>query len=421
MTKKQSFLLICALVGGTLVVPTVGAQSLSAEERAKKIYEQLTGTKVAADSPALAQMISAIKAGNARGAAEIATANPSFLNITVRQMATKISTRELSITSDFNDFTATIMGVVRDESDARELLYGDFQYRADASKVTVPSNITTDILNSNNHYVALDNKQTDIAASLIRVNGQQLSRPGANNTFTAVANPDPAGILTSRAFLGAHADMGTNRRLVEYTMKAFMCLSMPEWADSNGSDARIGRDIDRFPGGSHTQFLNTCKACHTGMDGFRGAFANWDFANGRAQNGTITPFQCSNAQSAVACKMNNVGNIAYPQGFVTTDNSWVNHTLREDGKNLKLLGFRAPAGINIQSGRGVQSFGRMIAESERFGQCMSLKVFEAVCRQKVDWTLNMPMLSEFGKQFENSKYNMKELFETIAADSRCSG
>ncbi len=423
--KKHSFLLSILLFSVSMGISfTSYSQSMSPEEKAKKLFERLTGTKIASDNPVLAQMAQMIQSNNYRGAAQLATQNPNFLNLTVRQMATKISTRELSIFSPFNDFAASFMGVTRDQSDARELLYGNFYYMGDPARLTgqnIPSNIQTDLVLSNNHYEALNNRVLDIGSVLMRVNGQQIAQPGANNTFTLVANPDPAGILTSRAFLGAHASGGTNRRLVEYTFKAFMCLNMTEIADSNASDARIGRDIDRFPGGDHNQFQNTCKACHTVMDGFRGAFAAHDFIQNRVQLGSVTPFQCTTGQSSVACKMNNPGNIAFPQGYITTNTSWVNHSLRQDGKNLALLGFRTTGGTNIIGGNGVQSFGRMIAESERFSQCMSQKVYEAVCRQKIDWSTNINMLKEFAQGFETSRYNLKSLFETIAIDPRCSG
>ncbi len=195
---------------------------------------------------------------------------------------------------------------------------------------------------------------------------------------TLAPNPDPAGVLTSRAFIQAHADAGTNRRLVEYLFRNFMCVPIQEWADSGASDLRIGRDIDRFPGGDHTVFQNTCKACHTVMDGFRGAFARWDFRNGNAINASLAGTGRAGADAdgnMVSRKMNKNNNV-YSGGYVTTDDSWVNNAIR--ASNVSLFGWRAPVAGPTN---GVQGLGRLIANSQRFSQCMAEKVFDVVCKK----------------------------------------
>ena len=78
--------------------------------------------------------------------------------------------------------------------------------------------------------------------------------------------------------MAAHAIAGTNRRLVEYSFREFTCMPIDKWADASGPDTYIGRDVDRFPGGVHQKFTTTCRACHSGMDSLRGAFARYTFS-----------------------------------------------------------------------------------------------------------------------------------------------
>lgn len=390
-------------------------QTVNSTDRAKKLFERLTSIKIAATDPRLAQMANLISEKKIIEAAKIATSDPSFLNLTVKQMSLKLSTREETIQPDFNDFSAAFIGITRDQRDARELLTGNFYYMGDSNQLSgqnIPSDLATDFLNSNNHYKALDNGIIDIGKVLIRVSGQKII--GNNNTV--IDNPDPAGVLTSRSWISSHAIAGTNRRNIEFTFREFLCLPIEEWADTGASDIRIGRDIDRFPGGDHNKFQTSCKGCHTGMDGFRGAFAFWDFQNNRAVN-TMALNPTRTPASNVTQKMNQ-NNTVFPSGFVSVDNSFVNNTLRPNGANVALIGWR---GDNISNGNGVSQFGKLIANSKRFSQCLSLKVYESVCRKKIKASLNKDMLEEFGNKFEQSQYNILNLYHVVSTDSRCSG
>ncbi len=410
----------------TILTSQAFAQDRTPRGEAHWMLERLTGVKYPATSPLITQMAEKIAAGDKLGAAEIATSQPAFLNVNVKQMALQMSTRDETIREPFNDFAAAFMGVARDRSDARELLYGNFYYAAtDASRipagVTIRSDLVADLLRSNNHYVDLENNNVDIGAALVRVNGQQI----LNSNTTSIPNPDPAGVLTSRAFLGAHALAGTNRRLVEYTFRQFMCVSIQEWADGQASDLRIGRDVDRFPGGDHEKFLSTCKTCHTVMDGFRGAFAKWDFvenvgavhADNGATNGNLRP---NTDQRGVMAKMNRNDFVQYPGGYISTDDSFVNNANR--GANATRFGWRgmAPDTSDLASRTtGVHAFGRLVANSQRFSQCMAKRVWNQVCRIELSPTEMETVLVSLGLQFEMQKYDLRELFEIVATHPKC--
>ncbi|WP_413291047.1 hypothetical protein [Bdellovibrio sp. HCB337] len=397
------------------VKPNISAGEPTAmESRARKLYERITGTKLPVDSPIIAQMADMIGKGNLLGAAQEATKDPNFYNITVKLMAMELSTRDETIKTPFNDFAAGIIGVTRDQTDARELLTGNFYYQG--SGTNIRSNLIPDLLISNNHYADLETNRVDLAANLVRVEGQVI----ATSATASVASPDPAGVLTSRTFMGEHALMGTNRRLVEYTFREFMCVPLSEWADGGASDARIGRDIDRFPAGDHMKFQTSCKGCHTVMDGFRGAFAKWDYdgmgikhsavnTRGGAANYTI-----ASDAAGIVTKMNK-NNTVFPSGYITTNDSFVNHATRT--ANAEMFEWRGAAA----GGNGVKAFGTVVANSRRFSQCMAKRVFKAVCRKELDAVKNRDLLKKWGDEFETSGYKLKSLFESISTKPECLG
>lgn len=394
---------------------SVGEPSVT-ELNARKLYQRLTGAKVPVDSPVIAQMVELLNKGDRLGAAKLATKDPNFLNITVKLMALEMSTRDETIKTPLNDFVAGFVGSTRDQKDARELLTGNFYYHG--SGPNIRSNPVDDILAFNNHYADLERFRVNLAENLVRVEPQVI----ATSKTTTVPNPDPAGLLTSRAFIFAHALAGTNRRLVEYTFRQFMCVPLSEWADTGASDARIGRDIDRFPAGDHMTFLTSCKGCHTVMDGFRGAFAKWEFGGYTIQHSSISTsstitdpaFQLSADPNGIVPKMNKNRNI-FPSGHETVNDSFVNNATRP--ANAELFGWRG----NTAGGNGVKDFGAMIANSRRFSQCMAKRVFKTVCRKELDPITSKEKLKAWGDEFEASGYRMQGLFESIAVKPECLG
>lgn len=407
----------------------VMAQTQAQKDDAKWIYERITGVKWAADHPLITQAATMVAAGQRAEVAALATQQPQFLNVTVKNFALEMSTRDETIRIPLNDFAATIMGVVRDNTDARELLYGNFFYVGDPARIPAsipnviadPNEMGRRVLSSNEHYEALDSKNNrlDVGSVLMRVNGQRLVEnviqvQNQPDQYVIVANPDPGGVLTSRTFIEAHAVAGTNRRPVEYTFRQFMCLPLEQWADALSSDVRIGRDIDRFPGGDHVKFQTSCKSCHTVMDGFRGAWARWDFDNNRALQTTVR--QGASDGNRVLNKLNR-NNTVYPGGYVTTNDSWVNHAVR--GVNATQFGWRGLDKVTpVNTGIGVNAFGRLVANSQRFSTCMAKRVFKSVCRKELSDS-EIATYSSLGTQFESLNYNMRNLYQIAALHPRC--
>lgn len=425
------------------VVSPASNQIDTYREQARRLVERLTGIVIPIDHPMILRVRDRLAAQDSIGAAKIVTGDltasepghPDFLNTMVKQMAMKMSNREETIRAPLNDFAAAFIGVTRDERNAQELLTSDFYYMADPAKAAVRNNFFRDLLVTNNHYEDLERGQWDLGKILVRVpsseapasapRGQQIAT-SESGSFTP--NPDPAGVLTSRAFMAAHAIAGTNRRMIEYTFREFMCIPMIEIADTSASPARIGRDVDRIPGGDQTKFETSCKGCHTIMDGYRGAFAHFDFAsttinnvnynfirNTLVNNGSDFGFP-DNTRDAngTVYKMNHNNNV-FPNGYVIVDDSFVNNAV--GNKNKDVFGW---VGSNRLGGVGAAQFGRMLADSERFPQCMAKRVFDSVCAPdiKSDSRMN-PTIIELANKFKSSGYNFRTLFQEAAVHPDC--
>jgi len=262
---------------------------------------------------------------------------------------------------------------------------------------------------------------------------------------TQVVEPsETAGLLTSRAWMQAHAVAGTNRRLVEFTFKEFLCTPIEKWSDTTGSDAFIGRDIDRFPAGSHTKFTNNCRSCHTRMDPLRGAFAYFTFGNNMIKHSfvvdriaadqredaqgnenkmatglqpgdpALTQLPSLGSVAFVTKKMNHNQNV-FPGGRVITDNSFENSALDPWGQAY--FGWRGPT-----KGKGVKEFGAMVANSEQFSRCMARRVFASVCKREPQ-SFDDKVIKESAKEFAdaNNGYKLDYLFKKIVTTPNCLG
>lgn len=395
-----------------------------ARMRAQQIHARLTGLNTPLSHPMLKQMETLIAQGNlmdaagvAVGASGLGTGDPNFFNITVRDFAARMSTREESINSPLSDFIATVVGSIRDDLDARQLLIGDFYYRGDPSKAAVSVDLVADLLTSNRHYKELEDNRFNLAKVLEKVNGQMLF-----NGQAAVTNPDPAGLLTTRGFMEAHATAGTNRRLIEYSFREFLCIPIEKWADSLGPDNYVGQDVDRFPGGDHNKFRSTCRACHSVMDSLRGAFARFTFANNFTKNTLVMPMgssqndddpqSMSQNPAYVAAKMNQNSDV-FALGYRTLDDRFFNNATQ--GLNAQYFGWP-----DKTSGNGVRQLGEMIANSTAFPKCMATRVFRSVCKREPTEIENS-IITAAAEDFKTKNYNFKCLFQKIITEPNCLG
>ena len=237
----------------------------------------------------------------------------------------------------------------------------------------------------------------------------------------------------------AHAVAGTGRRIVEYSFREFLCTPIDKWSDSSGSDAPIGRDIDRFPGGSHSKFTTSCRACHSRMDPLRGAFAYLTFSNSFPKYSLLVPNLAANANEdnsmGMATGLRNgdpaltnlpsQGNVAFvakkynhndhmfPGGRVIIDDSFSNAAIDTWGQNY--FGWRGKT-----TGRGMKEFGTMIGNAEQFSRCMAKRVFHTLCKREAQ-SFDDDLIKKSAQEFESNGYKLDYLFRRIVVTPNCIG
>ncbi|UXR63099.1 hypothetical protein EZJ49_08420 [Bdellovibrio bacteriovorus] len=239
--------------------------------------------------PELKKVAELISQNNDRGAANYITTTPDFLNVQVKNLSLRLSNKDESVKVPFNDFSALVVGVVRDNADFRDILTADYSY--EVRGVANDTDERTRYINQNN-YTPIETTYLDMTNKgiLVKNSSQKLVRNFWDTEDTQAnykagpvvalgTNPEAAGVFTTRTFAERNLSGGTNRRAVEFSLKQFLCVSMAEAADSSASDQYVGRDVERFPAGDHNKYLTSCKSCHSVMDGMRGAFAKMEYVN----------------------------------------------------------------------------------------------------------------------------------------------
>ncbi len=251
-----------------------------------------------------------------------------------------------------NDYTATVIGMVRDDVAFNTALSADILYTVNAGGLPAVS------ATSNDHYAQRrdqrrqpeDGAEADDAVADLRHSGRR--RPRASS---------PRAPRREAFFID-----GTNRAMFRFTMINHMCRDMEQVLDTTLPPDRIRQDVARSPGGDSRIFLNNCIGCHSGMDPMAQAFAYYDFDDDRRASASSTP--PGTVQPEVLHQPHN-----FTPGFVTPDDNWENRW--RHGQN-SLLGW---SGALPGNGAGAKSMGEELANSHAFAQCQVEKVFKAVC------------------------------------------
>lgn len=366
-----------------LIFFTQAAKADDAETESRAIFRRLTGTSLTPNDPRLTQMTTAVRQGNVLAAARIASDDKNFYAVTLRNWAAPWSLKDGSPAAPFDDMQATAIGVVRDQLDGRLLLTGKFRYASTQGGLPAESPL------NNDHYQAIDDRGVDLKTTLTRRDGQLQSLPEA------------AGVLTSRAFQAEYVSAGTNRRATVYAFKNFLCTPIEVWRDPGLPEGYIRRDVNRSPAGNPAAFQRECRTCHAPMDAMTGAFAHFDFAGGQIQY--YGPFN-------FPPKYNQNG-ATFPDGYVTSDDSWENFATRHHNVSF---GWRGPL-----KGQGIESFAKMLADSKGFSTCMVKRAFQATCRREL-MPQDQAFVSQMADTLEADRYNLRLLFEKIATSSNCS-
>jgi len=362
------------------------AQQRDDIDRARRMHDRLAG--VPPSEPTLAAMATQIGNGRADLAAEIAMENPAFYNVVLRNFVTPWTNEDQTVFAPLNDYTATVIGMIRDDVPFDLVLSGDIIYTG-ANNLVTPNYQHT----SNAHYEALEAAGIDLSDDTLLVRREQSQLPG-----TQLSPSDTAGVTTTRQAAMAFFSAGTNRAMWRFTSMNYLCRDLEQMNDISRPGDRIRQDVTRSPGGDSEIFLNTCFGCHAGMDGLAGAYAyyDWDEDQERLVHtpGSVQDKYVQNANT-------------FPFGFVTTDNSWVNYW--REGQNAN-LGWRGTS----DRGFGAKSMGEEVAASRAFSVCQVEKVFEHVCFRPPKNQADRDAIESIADQFETNGYRMKSVFAAAA-------
>jgi hypothetical protein len=377
---------ICA---GALAL--VGANALAAgpnADQATRIYNRVAGVP-----PSAAQLAQMTGSSDAVSAALVATNDPAFYNNTIRNLAAPWTNRDQSVFVPLNDYTATVIGMVKDNVPFNTLLSADLVYTGDGTSgepAYSPAN--------NAHYDALDSNNVDLSQHL--VSKTQSALLGIPATATA-------GVMTTRGAASAFFINGTNRAMFRFTMLNHLCNDLQLVMDITRPPDRIRQDVTRSPGGVSTLFLTNCIGCHSGMDPMAQAFAFYNFTATDATT-TDTTGQLVYTAGQVQPKYH-INNTNFPQGFNTMDDAWENRW--RTGPN-QILGWNTTL---PGSGNGAKSLGTELESSATFASCQVTRVFKDVCLRAPNSSADFTQINSMISSFQSHNYSLRQVFAEGAA------
>lgn len=366
-------------------------------DQAKRIHDRLTGT------PPSATLLNQLATMTALDAARLSI-DPSnaeskgFYNVTLKNFATPWTNRDQTVFAPLNDYTATVIGMIRDNVPFNTLLSADLIYVGAGSGISAYSN--TD----NNNYQDLEDTDADLRSSSTLVSRSQSS-------VTGLPAQAVAGIITTRAAAEAFFIDGTNRAMFRFTMLNHLCHDMETVQDTSRPPDRIRQDVSRSPGGDSRTFLNNCIGCHSGMDPMAQAFAYYNFAypSVNAKDAGQLVYTGPGSASAQVEPKYTINSDNFKPGYVTPDDHWDNRWRQGPNKGL---GF---SGSLPGSGTGAASLGQELANSDAFAQCQVEKVFKAVCFRAPGNSADRSAVSSIVGTFKSGNYSMREVFAQTAA------
>lgn len=379
---------ICLLLSAPLA-------DAGAREQARRMYDRIAG--VPPTDGELARMLAIMDPDDdnetdspalARQAAAVALESPGFYRVTLKNLFTPWSNEEQTVFADLNDFTATLIGLVRDDADFRRALYDDVLYVGNQAGLPPYSSA------NNDHYVALEQSGADLAEALVETRQSYLPAGGS------------AGVMTTRAAAKAFFVAGTNRAMLRFTLLNFLCNDLEQLKDNTGTPDRIRQDVSRSPGGDSRLFMNNCVGCHAGMEPLAQAYAYYDWSG---EEGTPDGQILYTPGTVQRKYLINADTFRY--GYVTPDDRWDNYWRK--GQNAALGWDETLPG----AGRGASSMGQELAHSEAFAQCQVKHVFETVCL-RAPAADDMTALATMVAGFKSDNYNLKNVFTDAAVHCR---
>ncbi|WP_232522343.1 hypothetical protein [Marinimicrobium alkaliphilum] len=388
-----------------LLSATLCASGLShadARTQALQIHNRIAGVPPSTET--LLTMADAIDDGRVADAVRTAMEDENFYRVTLKNMATPWTNRDQDVFAPLNDYTATFIGMVRDGTDLRTLLYDDILYTSNAPGLPAYS------IHNNDHYAALEASDHSLRDTL---------EPQTQSSLTGLPSYASSGVLTSRAGARAFFFAGTNRAMFRFTLMSHLCRDLEQVHDNSLPPDRIRQDVSRSPGGDSRVFNNNCAGCHTGMDPMAQAFAYYDWiydsdADPEGARGHIIynpeGHEDPDTGSRVTPK-HRINSTTFAPGYVITDDRWDNYW--RSGMNANLGWDPALPG----SGEGARSMAMELAHSEAFAACQVEKVFRSVCARAPESSADRSLLGETTERFMHGSdaYNLQPVFIDTAS------
>ncbi|MCP4765968.1 MAG: hypothetical protein GY875_06815 [Gammaproteobacteria bacterium] len=338
-----------------------------------------------------------------------------FYNVTLKNFAAPWTNEAQTVFTPLNDYSATVIGAIRDDVDFREILSGDLVYVGRAGGISPYEN------DNNDHYEELE----DLGPVAGDLSDPAILERDKQSLVSGLAEDATAGIMTSRAASMAFFSDGTNRAMFRFTLMNHLCTDLEPLKDVSRIPDHVRRDIPRSPGGDSRIFLNGCVGCHAGMDGMAGAFAyyEWTYPANNIPGGFL------NFTDGAVSEKHNINASNFEHGYITDDDSWINYW--RNGPNSILgnrpgdadSGWGHPAEVldnkGNATGKGAKSLGIELANSKAFAQCQVDKVFKAVCLRDANvFEVDRDARDDFVTDFSGGGYKMREVFTDVAAHCR---
>jgi hypothetical protein len=305
----------------------------------------------------------------------------------VKNFAAPWTNRDQNAFVPLNDYTATVIGMVRDDVPFNTVLSDDILYVGNSGSGAPPYSSANNL-----HYQSLDDNNVDLKAALVKT---------TQSSLTGVPAGATAGVMTTRAAARAFFIAGTNRAMFRFTLMNHLCRDLEQVQDTTRAPDRIRQDVSRSPGGDSRLFLNNCIGCHSGMDPMAQAFSYYHYTgdpNVDPEAGTLT-YTAGTVQPKYLQNMDN-----FKPGFITPDDRWDNRW--RQGPNA-LLGWS----MNGGSGNGAKTMGKELADSDAFAQCQVEKVFRKVCFRSPSDSTDRTEVSRIVGVFKANNFSLKRVFE----------
>lgn len=379
---------------------TISTSTAGSREQAKRMHDRLAG--IPPSNQVLDQMESLVATGKVRQAAELAMDDPAFYSVTLKNWITPWTNEDADVFAPLNDYTATVIGIIRDDLDFRQILSADILYIGNTN-LDIPAYSLFD----NSHYQALDDQAADLQSAL---------QATSQSAITGLPSQAAAGVMTTRAAAKAFFKDGTNRAMFRFTLINHMCTDLEGLKDTSRSPDRIRQDVSRSPGGDSRIFNNSCVGCHAGMDPLAQAFAYYNYeydvsSDPDGERGALVYNQSGQIDADTGTRVQgkyHINSNNFPYGFVTPNDDWQNYWRQGLNKNLG-WGESLPA-----SGSGAKSMGQELANSRKFASCQVTKVFKNVCLRSPQDQADRTQISIMTDTFSSTGYKIKQVFADAA-------